>query len=167
MRGHGGRDGQSIRCDPSGHCQWIARTSVTAARLRIYEATRGGLPTGTRLENTCGDARCVNLDHLRLARVGARTIDGRTKALCGRGHELTIASVVRHRDGRVAYCRICRNDRRRERYRTDIAYARREMERQRRLRRQTRVAATASSRDPSSRASRSSSGRTKRPSSST
>jgi hypothetical protein len=57
MRGHGGCDGQWIHCDPSGHCQWIARTSVAAARLRLYNATRGALPTGVRLETTCGDAR--------------------------------------------------------------------------------------------------------------
>ena len=38
------------------------------------------------------------------------------------------------RDGRIAYCRLCRNELRRERYRADVAYARREIERQRRRR---------------------------------
>lgn len=134
MNGHGGRDGQWIRCDPSGHCQWIARTSVAAARVRIYEAGRGALAKGTQIEATCGNARCVNLDHLRVARAvaGPRPKGGAT---CRRGHELTAANVVRHRDGRIAYCRACRNQRRRERYRIDATYARREIERQRRRRR--------------------------------
>jgi hypothetical protein len=44
-------------------------------------------------------------------------------------------NVVRHRDGRIAYCRLCRNDRRRERYRIDPEFASREAARQRRLRR--------------------------------
>jgi len=134
MRGHGGRDGQWIRCEPSGHCQWVARTSVAAARLRICETTRGALPVGIRLENTCGYARCVNLDHMRVAASPLRTTATRNASLCQRGHELTVANIVRHRDGRIAYCRICRNERRRERYRSDPRYARAEIERQRRRR---------------------------------
>lgn len=136
-RTHGGRDGQWIRCDPSGHCQWVAKTSVAAARMRIYEASRGALLTGTAVDATCGNARCVNLDHLRISRRRAPIIHRQDVAVCRRGHELTPANVVRHRDGRVAYCRACRNERRRERYRTDAAYAHREIERQRRLRRRS------------------------------
>ncbi|CAN5157409.1 hypothetical protein BH18CHL2_BH18CHL2_00300 [soil metagenome] len=135
VRGHGGRDGQWIRCDPGGHCRWIARTPVHAARLRIYEAGRGSLAPGTRIENSCGEKRCVNLDHLQVARGSASQRVSNSARLCGRGHELTAANVVRHRDGRIAYCRICRNESRRERYRADPAYAGREIERQRRLRR--------------------------------
>lgn len=135
VRGHGGRDGQWISCDPTGHCRWIARTPVAAARIRIYEASRGPLAPGTRLENTCADGRCVNLDHLRVARGAVALPVPSDTRLCGRGHELTAANVIRHRDGRIAYCRICRNERRRERYRADKAYARGEVERQRRLRR--------------------------------
>lgn len=74
----------------------------------------------------------MNLDHVRVAMAPARA--AANARLCRRGHELTTATVVRHRDGRIAYCRICRNERRRERYRVDRAYARREVERQRRLR---------------------------------
>lgn len=134
MRSHGGRDGRWIRCAASGHCQWIARTSVAAARTRLFEASRGPLPGGARLEHTCGEGRCVNLDHLRLAR-GPSAVTEPGLQLCRRGHELTPTNVVRHRDGRIAYCRICRNDRRRERYREDRTYAEREIERQRRRRR--------------------------------
>ena len=54
--------------------------------------------------------------------------------MCRRGHELAAANVVRHRDGRIAYCRTCRNDRRRELYQRDTVYAQREVERQRRRR---------------------------------
>jgi len=134
MAWHAGIDGHGIRCDPSGHCQWVARSSVAAARMRIYEASRGPLPPGVRLENTCSVNRCVNIDHVRLLRVAVgRSGPGR----CLRGHELVPANVVRHRDGRVAYCRACRNERRRERYRNDPTYARREIDRQRRLRRGT------------------------------
>ena len=54
----------------------------------------------------------------------------RDTKVCLRGHDLT-ANAVRPRDNRVAYCRVCRNERRRERYRHDRAYAAHEMERQR------------------------------------
>jgi hypothetical protein len=81
----------------------------------------------------------VNLDHLRIvARAPRSPNDAR---FCMRGHVLSGLNVVRHRDGRVAYCRICRNDRRRERYRTDPEFATREMARQRRLRREARKTA--------------------------
>lgn len=132
MQGHGGPDGQWIKCDQRGHCRWTGRTSVVAARLRLYEASRGILPGGTSLESTCGIARCVNLDHLRLSHPArSRPTIGTNAKLCRRGHELIAANVVRHRDGRIAYCRVCRNERRRERYRIDQSYARKEIERQR------------------------------------
>jgi hypothetical protein len=54
---------------------------------------------------------------------------------CHRGHDLTPENVVRHRDGRVAYCRQCRNERRRERYNADPTFARQEIARQRARRR--------------------------------
>ena len=127
---HGGRDGQWIKCDPSGHCQWTARTSVAAARRRIYELSRGPVPNGSELKNTCGDPRCVNLDHLKIRRAPAASLQ-----TCVRGHEVTAKSVVRHRDGRIAYCRLCRNAKRRERYQSDSGFALREVERQRGLRR--------------------------------
>ena len=132
MRTHRGRDSQWIRCEPGGHCSWIAQTSVAAARLRLLEASRGPVPSGGTVENTCGEARCVNLDHLRVS-LRPRPASGSMR-LCGRGHERTAANVVRHRDGRIAYCRLCRNELRRDRYRADVAYARREIERQRRRR---------------------------------
>src|SRR5437660_1952230 len=103
MQSHGGRDGQWIRCDPSGHCQWIAKTPVAAARARIYEASRGPLARGVRIESTCGNPRCVNLDHLRLARATLSAVRPKGTPLCGKGHELTAANVFRHRDGRIAY----------------------------------------------------------------
>jgi hypothetical protein len=134
VESHGGRDGQWIRCDPTGHCQWIASTPVAAARVRIYEASRGPVPRAAYVESTCGNARCVNLDHLRLVAGRALPSGSRNPLLCQRGHELTRANVVRHRDGRIAYCRTCRNDRRRERYRTDPAFTERELQRQRRIR---------------------------------
>ena len=127
---HGGSDGRWIRCDPSGHCRWLARTSVAAARLRLFAATRGPLPPDGELRNTCGDRRCVNVDHQRVFPGAGGTDVWR----CARGHELTEAGVVRHRDGRIAYCRMCRNERRRDRYRTDPDFARREIERQRQRR---------------------------------
>jgi hypothetical protein len=34
----------------------------------LYEQSRGSVPKGASLENTCGISRCVNLDHLRVAR---------------------------------------------------------------------------------------------------
>lgn len=127
--GHRGRDGRWIECDPSGHCRWIAHTSVAAARLRLFEASRGQMPRDARLESTCGDARCVNLDHIGLVR---RTSSVKAEiGTCRRGHRVIAANVVRHRDGRIAYCRLCRNERRRERYVSDSTFARAEKERQR------------------------------------
>ena len=127
--------GEPIQCDPSGCCMWTARGSVAAARRRLYELSRGALPTSARIENVCRSKRCVNVDHLRVtARVASRTRSPNI-AQCRRGHDLTPENVVRHRDGRVAYCRLCRNERRRERYRDDPAFAGREITRQRVLRR--------------------------------
>ena len=126
--------GDPIACDPSGCCLWIARTLVAAARRRLYEAGRGRLARGTQIVSACGTTRCVNLDHLRLssnARAGRKAPAIQT---CPRGHEVSPESVVRHRDGRIAYCRLCRNEGRRERYRTDPSFAEREVARQRRLR---------------------------------
>ena len=131
---HGGRDGQWITCDPSGHCLWTARTSVAGARVRIYEATRGPVPKGSHIESACGGSRCVNLDHLRIVS-GKSVAAAAGPGTCRRGHELTAGNVVRHRDGRVAYCRICRNERRHERYHGDPTFARPEIAMQRRLRR--------------------------------
>lgn len=116
---------------------WSARASVAAARRRLYEAGRGALPASARIENSCRNARCVNLDHLRLVPRAAISTRVTRAAQCQRGHDLTLENVVRHRDGRIAYCRTCRNERRRERYRTEPAYARREVARQRQRRRRT------------------------------
>lgn len=127
--------GESIRCDPTGCCLWTARSSVTVARLRLYEASRGPLPATSRIETLCGRGRCVNLDHLRVVARAATRSGAAGVAQCRRGHDLRPENVVRHRDGRVAYCRLCRNERRRERYRTDAAFARREIARQRDRRR--------------------------------
>jgi hypothetical protein len=76
----------------------------------------------------------VNLDHVRIT-PGPYVATGATERTCRRGHEISPATVVRHRDGRIAYCRICRNERRRERYRTDPMFALSEIERQRNRRR--------------------------------
>lgn len=127
--------GEPIRCDPTGCCLWTARSSVAAARLRLYEASRGPLPATSRIETLCGCGRCVNLDHLRVVARAATRSGAAGVAQCRRGHDLRPENVVRHRDGRVAYCRPCRNERRRERYRTDAAFARREIARQRDRRR--------------------------------
>jgi len=86
-----------------------------------------------RLENTCERRRCVNLDHLRIVRVAGGPLPSDVDR-CQRGHELAPANVVRHRDGRVAYCKLCRNERRRERYERDPRFAERERVRQRQRR---------------------------------
>lgn len=127
--------GEPIRCDVSGCCVWTARSSVTTVRVRLYEASRGALPAWARIDSFCRNGRCVNLDHLRMSRDAAVGTGSPSVAQCRRGHDLTPENVVRHRDGRVAYCRTCRNEQRRERYRTDAAFAREEMARQRALRR--------------------------------
>jgi hypothetical protein len=125
--------GEPIRCVPSGHCRWVGRSAVSAARRRLYEASRGALPPGARVEASCGDRRCVNLDHVGVVRPSASSVA--SAPVCARGHELTATNVVRHRDGRIAYCRLCRNARRRDRYQSDPAFAAREVARQRALRR--------------------------------
>lgn len=128
---------EPIKCDPNGCCLWIGRSALGAARRRLYEASRGPLASTARLENTCERRRCVNLDHLRIARVAGAPLPSDVDR-CQRGHELTLANVVRHRDGRVAYCKLCRNDRRRQRYAHDATFSQRERLRQRQLRRSAR-----------------------------
>jgi hypothetical protein len=54
--------------------------------------------------------------------------------MCRRGHEVSPQNVVRHRDGRIAYCKLCRNERRRDRYQTDPTFAKNEIARQREVR---------------------------------
>lgn len=124
--------GEPIECDPSGCCLWVARSAASAARRRLYEASRGVLPESARLEQTCQRRRCVNLDHVRV--VGGPSAACTEIERCGRGHDLTAENVVRHRDGRIAYCKRCRNARRRDRYERDLAFAERERARQRALR---------------------------------
>jgi hypothetical protein len=134
MLSHGG---EPIECHPSGCCLWIGRTAVGATRRRLYEASRGALPASARLESTCDRGRCVNLDHLRVLQAAGAASRADTDR-CQRGHELTPDNVVRHRGGRVAYCKLCRNERRRQRYAHDPTFAQRERARQRRLRRSSR-----------------------------
>jgi hypothetical protein len=129
---------EPIECDPNGCCLWIGRSPLGVARRRLYEASRGALPASARLEITCERRRCVNLDHLRIVRVAGAPLPSDVDR-CQRGHELAPANVVRHRDGRVAYCKLCRNERRRQRYAHDATFAQRERLRQRRLRRSARV----------------------------
>ena len=128
---------EPIECDPNGCCLWIGRSALGPARRRLYEASRGPLPSTARLENTCERRRCVNLDHLRIIRDPRAPLPSDVDR-CQRGHVLAPANVVRHRDGRVAYCKLCRNDRRRQRYANDPTFAQRERLRQRQLRRSTR-----------------------------
>lgn len=64
--------------------------------------------------------------------------DSRAPRECQRGHELLPQNAVRHRDGRIAYCRLYRNERWRERYRTDRTFAEREIARQRQFRTRSR-----------------------------
>lgn len=127
--------GEPIRCDPSGCCSWTARSAVATARRRLYQASRGALPASSRIESVCRNGRCVNLDHLLVVAGAITRMPSPGVFQCHRGHDLTPENVVRHRDGRVAYCRLCRNERRRERYHSDPAFARREIARQRALRR--------------------------------
>jgi hypothetical protein len=76
----------------------------------------------------------VNLDHMVVRTTAAISPGAGGAHRCVRGHERTPANIVRRSDGRIAYCRICRNERRRERYQRDRVFARHEKERQRRLR---------------------------------
>lgn len=124
--------GEPIECHPNGCCLWIGSGAVGAARRRLYEASHGPLPSGARLEQLCERRRCVNVDHVRVVRLSAAVKQG--ARYCSRGHELTEANVVRHRDGRIAYCKTCRNARRRQRYAHDSSFAERERVRQRRIR---------------------------------
>ncbi len=128
--------GEPIECHPSGCCLWIGKGAARAARRRLYEASHGPLPAGARLERLCERRRCVNVDHVRVVR--APIAVSRDMQYCSRGHELTPANVVRHRDGRIAYCKTCRNARRRQRYAHDTSFAESERVRQRRIRRLAR-----------------------------
>lgn len=122
---------EPIECHQSGCCLWHGRESVGSARRRLFEESRGQLPASAKLESACGRRRCVNVDHLHVLDAHGSTASLPDMPRCQRGHDLTAVNVVRHRDGRVAYCRQCRNARRRERYAQDEAFARRERRRQR------------------------------------
>lgn len=127
-----------VRCEPNGCCIW-SRTrpgepALVAVTRRAFESVRGPLPEGSSIVRSCGRRSCVNPDHLALRTAGPG------EPTCARGHPRVPANVVRHQDGRIAYCRPCRNERRRALRASDAAYARREAERQRRLRASRRPA---------------------------
>ena len=50
--------------------QWHGRDAAGAA-VHAYELMRGPLPPQTRLQHRCGNALCVNPDHMDVVHAGA------------------------------------------------------------------------------------------------
>ena len=84
----------------------------------VYEGMRGEIPSGMVLDHLCRRPACVNPDHLEVVTNRENVIRGHNESMeafragtCRSGHPKS--ESYRKRDGSVAYCRICRNERRR------------------------------------------------------
>ena len=116
-----------------GYGQLRSGGKTVLAHRAAYETFRGPVPSGMDLDHLCRNRWCVNAQHLEVVTRATNLRRGMhpnmvlfRRGECARGHPRTEENVVRNREGGIAYCRICRNIRRKERYWTDNQYRKRE-----------------------------------------
>jgi hypothetical protein len=93
---------------------------VLYAHRFAYEQAKGAIPERHTVDHLCRNRWCVNPDHLEAVTVRLNTMRGESPnvqrhrtGVCSRGHEQNDTNTQYKSDGTVAYCRICRNERRR------------------------------------------------------
>lgn len=95
-------------------------TPVLYAHRYSYERFVGPVPQGLLLDHLCRTRHCVNPAHLEavtqrenVMRGAAPMVAVSLSGKCARGHERIPENTQYKRDGRVAFCKICRRERRR------------------------------------------------------
>jgi HNH endonuclease len=98
-----------------------SNSAVLYAHRLSYELYVGPIPDGLTIDHLCRNRACVNPAHLEPVtnaenlRRGVWTKKrGPTRQThCGNGHERTPENAQYKRDGRYAFCKVCRRDTRR------------------------------------------------------
>ena len=84
-----------------------------------YRLAHGTIPDGLTLDHLCRVRHCVNPEHLEpvthrenvMRGAGPKVAISRT-GKCARGHDVSAENTQYHRDGRIAFCKVCRRDKR-------------------------------------------------------
>lgn len=95
-----------------------------STHIVAYQLAKGPVPIGTELDHLCRNPSCCNPEHLEPVPHRINTLRGVAPAMtlhrngvCQKGHPVNEASVHRYqngpRKGRIAYCRLCRREKRR------------------------------------------------------
>ncbi len=95
------------------------------AHVVAYESVKGEIPAGLELDHLCRNPLCVNPDHLEpvthrenVLRGVAPMILTHHSGQCIRGHEFNEKNTYYYRrgprKGRVAFCRVCKRQKRHE-----------------------------------------------------
>ena len=115
------KHGYVRRYDPSRY-RAGERGWVLAHRL-IWEEAFGPVPEGMQVHHLCGNRACLNLDHLVALtpqQHNALHTQSQKRLTCSKGHPLTKENRKLNgytKAGTPKYtCRICTNDKQRERY---------------------------------------------------
>lgn len=107
------------------------RKNQTLAHRAFYAIIRGDLIDGYEIDHLCHNRLCVNPDHMeqvphavnvmRAIRIRENHRNAR-KTHCKRGHEFTEENTVieEYSGNRVRKCRICKNQRQRDRWRNKV-----------------------------------------------
>lgn len=100
-----------------GHV-FVSRGKYGTVHRIVYEMKSGPIPDGLQLDHLCRVRTCCNPGHLEpvtglenMHRGSAPSVIASLKGQCLRGHSQA-EHAYRKRDGRVAYCRACRRDKR-------------------------------------------------------
>lgn len=105
---------------PKGYGSFNGETGTIEAHRFAYISRNGAPPAGLVLDHLCRNTICCNPRHLEPVTHRVNILDRSmgVKAVayrngtCTKGHPKSRS--VRHKDGRVAYCRDCRNENRRK-----------------------------------------------------
>jgi hypothetical protein len=106
---------------PTGYGTFFpTRTAPTRAYRYAWESLIGPIPAGMTLDHLCGNRRCVNPDHLRVATQRENALRGHSPAArnarkthCNHGHSLSADNLHMTPKGRRE-CVACRRRRGRE-----------------------------------------------------